>query len=139
MSRYAFITAGALALAVFVLISGRLSAHHGQAGAYFLDETIKLEGVVTDVRWMNPHVMVGLDVKGPSGLEKWSIELSSIMTMEQGGAKQDALKAGDRIIVTGHRHRTDKLLILPRQIHKPDGSTAIPVPVRRSIFGETPR
>jgi hypothetical protein len=122
-----------------VLVSGRVSAHHGQAGAYFLDETITLEGVVTDVRWMNPHVMVGLDVKSASGIEKWSIELSSIMTMEQGGAKQEALKTGDRIVVTGHRHRADKLLILPRQIHKPDGTTAIPVPVRRSIFGEAPQ
>jgi len=139
MSRQSSIAIAGVALTVFALISTRVSAHHGQAGAYFLDETIKLEGVVTDVRWMNPHVMVGLDVKGPSGLEKWSIELSSIMTMEQGSAKQDALKTGDRIVVTGHRHRTDKLLILPRQIHKPDGSTAIPVPVRRSIFGETPR
>ena len=139
MPRPPFTAVAAIALAVFVLVSSRLSAHHGQAGAYFLDETIKLEGVVTDVRWMNPHVMVGLDVKGPGGLEQWSIELSSITTMEQGGAKQDALKTGDRIVVTGHRHRTAKLLILPRQIQKPDGSTAIPVPVRRSIFGETPR
>jgi hypothetical protein len=133
------VTTIAVLFTAVVLVSGRASAHHGQAGAYFLDETIKLEGIVTDVRWMNPHVMVGLDVKGSGGVEKWSIELSSITTMEQGGAKHDALRTGDRIIVTGHRHRTDKLLILPRQIHKPDGTTAIPVPVRRSIFGEAPQ
>jgi hypothetical protein len=58
------------------------------------------------------------------------------MTMEEGGAKRDALAMGDQIVVTGHRHRTEKLLILPRSIQKPDGTTAIPVPVRRSIFGQ---
>lgn len=125
----------AVALLVFLLFGNSVAAHHGQAGAYELDQTIKLEGVVREVRWGNPHVIVAFDVKGADGVERWAIELSSIATMEQGGATRDALAAGDRIVVTGHRHRTDKLLILPRAIQKPDGTTAIPVPVRRSIFG----
>jgi hypothetical protein len=133
-------TAALVAAAVVVgssFPSGRLAAHHGEAGAYMLNETIKLEGVVKEVRWGNPHVMVDLDVKGANGPEQWAIELSSIMTMEEGGVKRDALKAGDRITVNGHRHRTTKLLILPRgQILKSDGTVALEVPVRRSIFGE---
>lgn len=136
-------TAGILAAAVMIcssFTSGRLAAHHGEAGAYTMDETIKLEGVVQEVRWGNPHVMVDLDVTGPSGVEKWAIELSSIMTMEEGGVKRDALKTGDRIIVSGHRHRTTRLLILPRLIQRPDGTEALKVPVRRSIFnpGQAP-
>lgn len=114
---------------------GTVSAHHGQAGMYALDTITKLEGVIKEVRWGNPHVIVTFDVAGAGGSELWSIELSSIMTMEEGGAKQGALSVGDRIVVSGHRHRTDRLLILPRSIQKPDGSVAIPVPVRRSIFG----
>jgi hypothetical protein len=111
-------------------------AHHGEAGAYALDETIKLQGVVREVRWSNPHVIVMFDVQGTSGVEQWSIELSSINTMEQGGAKRDALAMGDQIVVTGHRRKDTKLLILPRMIQRPDGTTALPVPVRRGIFGE---
>ena len=134
-------TAGTLAGAVMVcssLASGRLAAHHGEAGAYTLNETMTLEGVVREVRWGNPHVMVDLDVTGANGVEQWAIELSSITTMEQGGVARDALKTGDRIVVSGHRHRTTKLLILPRSIQKPDGTVALKVPVRRSIFGEAP-
>ena len=124
------------AVVTLMAMSGiSVMAHHGQAGAYFLDQSTKLDGVVTEVRWGNPHVIVAFDVKGGGGIEQWSIELSSIMTMEEAGAKRDDLKAGDRIIVTGHRHRTEKLLILPRSIQKPDGTMAIRVPVRRSIFG----
>jgi hypothetical protein len=122
-------------LAACVGFTSAASAHHGQAGMYELNETTKLEGVIKDVRWGNPHVMVAFDVKGASGVEQWSIELSSITTMEEGGAKREMLAVGDRIIVSGNRHRTDRLLILPRSIQKPDGTTAIPVPVRRSIFG----
>jgi hypothetical protein len=121
---------------VFLAAWSGVSAHHGQAGAYELDQTIKLSGVVREVRWGNPHVIVAFDVRGTTGVEQWSIELSSTMTMEEGGAKRDALAMGDQIVVTGHRHRTEKLLILPRSIQKPDGTTAIPVPVRRSIFGQ---
>jgi hypothetical protein len=127
------------ALTLLFVSPGRVvSAHHGQAGAYFLDQTTKLEGVVREVRWGNPHVIVAFDVKGTEGVEQWAIELSSINTMEEAGAKREALATGDRIVVTGHRHRNEKLLILPRSIDKPDGTTAIPVPVRRSIFGQTP-
>jgi len=121
-------------LLLFLVFGSIVSAHHGEAGAYFLDQATKLEGVVREVRWGNPHVIVSFDVKGANGVEQWSIELSSITTMEAAGAKQDALKTGDQIVVSGHRHRTDRLLILPRSIQKPDGTTAIQVPVRRSIF-----
>ena len=135
-------TAGMLAAAVIVcssVPSGSVVAHHGEAGAYMLNETIKLEGVVQEVRWVNPHVMVALDVTGANGVEHWAIELSSITTMEDGGVTRDALKKGDRIVVSGHRHRTTKLLILPRSIQKPDGTVALKVPVRRSIFpGQVP-
>ena len=132
------ITASAAALAAFALVfaAPSVSAHHGQFAAYQMDETIKLEGVIKDVRWENPHVYVAMDVKGAGGVETWNIELSSINTMEQGGAKREALKTGERIVVTGHRRRDTKLLILPRTITRPDNSTLIAVPVRRSIFGE---
>lgn len=122
--------------AVLVLLPSRVLAHHGEAGAYELGDTITLQGVVREVRWGNPHVMVLFDVKGAGGVEPWSIELSSINTMEQNGAKREALSTGDQIVVTGHRRKDTKLLILPRTIKKPDGTTAIPVPVRRGIFGE---
>lgn len=126
--------AATLLLSVVFGFASVVSAHHGQAGMYALDQSTRLEGVITAISWGNPHVIVSFDVKGADGVEKWNIELSSITTMEEGGAKRDALAAGDRIVVTGNRHRTDKLLILPRSIQKPDGTVAIPVPVRRSIF-----
>jgi hypothetical protein len=109
-------------------------AHHGQAGAYFLDQSTRLQGVVREIRWGNPHVMLTLDVKGAGGVEQWAVELSSIQTMEQGGIKREDMKEGDEIIVTGNLHRSERRLILPRQIDRPNGTKWITVPVRRTIF-----
>jgi hypothetical protein len=116
------------------VIGSFVSAHHGEAGMYALDQTTRLEGIVREVRWGNPHVIVSFDVSGADGVEQWAIELSSITTMQAAGATRDSLATGDAIVVTAHRHRKDKLFILPRSIQKPDGATAIQVPVRRSIF-----
>jgi len=124
------------ALAILCLAGATASAHHGQFGAYMMDETIKLDGLIKAVRWENPHVYVTLDVRGASGPETWNIELSSINTMDEYGVKREAIQPGERIVVTGHRRRDTKLLILPRLITRADNSIYIPVPVRRSIFGE---
>ena len=136
MKRITASAATVAAVAVLSFAGNTVSAHHGQFGAYQMDETITLKGDIKTVRWENPHVYVAFDVQGPNGVETWNIELSSINTMEENGATRDAIQPGTRITVTGHRRRDTKLLILPRTITRADNSILIPVPVRRSIFGE---
>jgi hypothetical protein len=84
----------------FFTFGSMASAHHGQAAMYALDQTTKLQGIVREIRWGNPHVIVTFDVKGANGVEQWSIELSSIQTMEQGGIKREDMKQGDEIVVS---------------------------------------
>jgi hypothetical protein len=123
----------AAAILCFVVLARSASAHHGEVGAYVLDQTIKLQGVVKEVRWSNPHVIIAFDVKDSDGVESWAVELSSINTTESAGVKRNSLSPGDEIVVTGHSRRDTKLLILPRSIQKSDGTTAIPVPGRRFL------
>lgn len=127
------LTAAAVTLLFFLAFGSSVSAHHGQTGAYELDQTIRLQGIVREVRWGNPHVIIAFDVKGADGVEQWAIELSSINTTERAGATRDSLAQGDEIVVIGHRRRDERFLILPRSIQKPDGTTAIPVPGRRFL------
>ncbi len=127
------LTAAAVTLLFFLAFGSSVSAHHGQTAAYALDQTIRLQGIVKEVRWVNPHVIIAFDVKGADGVEQWAIELSSINTTERAGATRDSLARSDEIVVVGHRRRDERSLILPRSIQKPDGTTAIPVPVRRFL------
>ena len=58
------LTAAAVTLLFFLAFGSSVSAHHGQTAAYALDQTIKLQGIVREVRWVNPHVIIAFDVKG---------------------------------------------------------------------------
>ena len=63
MTRY--IASSALGL---VLLAAPASAHHAAAVAYHVDQTITVEGVVTEVKWENPHTWVYVEAKDASGL-----------------------------------------------------------------------
>ncbi len=65
---------------------------------------VTVSGTVTGYDWSNPHVMIGLDVKGGTGAaEKWSVGGPSITRMAANGWDKNSLKAGDAITATGYR------------------------------------
>ena len=52
-------------------------AHHAFAAEYDGSKTVMLRGVVTKFEWTNPHVRFYVDVKDPSGVTNWDLELQS--------------------------------------------------------------
>jgi hypothetical protein len=88
---------------VLMLVAVPLMAHHGTAISYQMDKTITLEGVVTQFKWVNPHVALYFDVKGEDGqLVSWSAEATSPYFWAQRGYNKNAVKPGDRITITLH-------------------------------------
>jgi hypothetical protein len=86
--------------ALFTVLGGIASAHHGRAG--YAKELSTVKGTVTAVEWKNPHVFVNFDVKDAQGkVTNWIGELSSPATMMAAGMTRGSLKAGDEIVVTG--------------------------------------
>ena len=87
---------------VATLAASPVLAHH----AWPVDNTraVTVKGTVTGYEWANPHVMIGLEVKGQDGsLEKWSVGGPSTTRMEGNGWDKNTLKAGDVITATGYR------------------------------------
>ena len=77
-------------------------AHHGFDTEYDANKKVKLEGVVTQVSWTNPHMRVYVDVTGPDGkVTNWNMELTSPNTIRRQGWGPSDLKAGDRVIFEG--------------------------------------
>jgi Family of unknown function (DUF6152) len=72
-------------------------AHHGFDTEYDASKKVKLEGVVTQVSWTNPHMRVYVDGK----VTNWNMELTSPNTIRRQGWGPDDLKAGDRVIFEG--------------------------------------
>jgi hypothetical protein len=98
--RFLFITA------CFLLSSGKTFAHHGDAGRY-AENVTTVTGTVVELRFINPHVFIVVDVKDESGnVERWQGELGSANQLHRTfGWTKDTLKPGDRITMVGRRLR----------------------------------
>ena len=87
-----------------VFISAPLSAHHGEAN-YDTEKMVSVKGTVTDFQFVNPHVIISLDVKNDKGeIEKWVGEARSpAMLSRYGGWDKNTIKVSDAITIYGHR------------------------------------
>ena len=82
------------------------SPHHSAAVAYDLQKYITLQGVVTEVKWENPHTWIYLDVKEANGaIVKWGFEGAVPNQLFRRGVTPAILKAGMPITIKGHPAR----------------------------------
>ena len=98
MTRRLMLALGTIA----TLAASPVLAHH----AWPVDNTraVTVKGTVTGYEWANPHVMIGLEVKGQDGsIEKWSVGGPSTTRMEGNGWDKNTLRPGDVITATGYR------------------------------------
>lgn len=81
-------------------------AHHSFAAEYDRDKPVTLQGTVTKIEWMNPHVYFYLDVAEAAGaVAHWSIEGGAPNSLYRAGWRKDSLKIGDVVKVDGYLAR----------------------------------
>jgi hypothetical protein len=86
-------------LGALVVATSVVAAHHSPI---IFDRTrqVKLEGVVKEFRWSNPHSWILVDVaNGKGAVDTWSIEMGSPNHLAKVGWRASTLKAGDRVSV----------------------------------------
>ncbi len=117
----------AAALLVPSLLLGPLHvarAHHSVAGEFNINKTLTLSGVISKVDWMNPHLYIQLDVKGPDGkVIPWRLEGVPIaMARKAGLSKAMLVGHGEpvKILAFPARDGTKQLGFMSR-ITYPDG------------------
>ncbi len=78
-------------------------SHHGTSVVYDLSQSITISGTVTDYRFVNPHTLIYVDVRGEDGeVVNWLCGLSSNTNLNRSeGWTRETLKPGDEISVTG--------------------------------------
>jgi len=90
-------------MVVLLLSSGSLFAHHG-ASPYDTSKLTTLKGTVTDFQFINPHVVLSVDVTDDKGkTENWVGEANSPNVLSRHGWDKDVIKKGDQITVIGNR------------------------------------
>ena len=91
----------ALLATVLLALAVTVSAHHGSA-AYEMDKSVTVKGKITDFQFVNPHVLIFMDVKDDSGkLTNWAGELTSPNRLTRLGWNKDTLKVGDDVTMVG--------------------------------------
>ena len=76
-------------------------AHHTVAGIYDPDKRATLSGVIDDVQWKQPHVLVHLNVKGEDGQRvAWEVETQAPIVMQSHGLRREMLRPGTSISST---------------------------------------
>jgi hypothetical protein len=96
-------------------------AHHSVSAWFDTTATTEIEGVVTDFRWQNPHVVFTMRVAGEEGEALWDIETLSISGISRWGIERDVIKVGDRLRVAGNPARRDAAGLFVRNILLPSG------------------
>src|ERR1051325_53995 len=89
------------ALAIAILISSSVYAHHSAAG---LDRTksVTVEGIVKEFKWGNPHSWLDVAVtNSKGGTDIWSFEMNPPAYLVRSGWKSRAVKVGDKSTVLG--------------------------------------
>ena len=120
--RRLFTSLAAATIAVGALSIAPALAHHSFA-PYETTLQMKLSGVVTDFKWVNPHVYIELDgTDSKSGEKKhWLVECASTSILNRAGWKFNMIKPGDTITVIASPLRTGEPGALLKQITLADG------------------
>jgi hypothetical protein len=78
-------------------------AHHSQAAEFDLHNTVTLNGVISKVDWMNPHVYLYLDVKDDKGqVTTWALESLPTRFYHNLGLSKAMLGEGKPVTVLIH-------------------------------------
>ena len=89
----------ALALAAALALPAAAAAHHGWA--WTEERETRLSGTIQSISFGNPHMH--LQLRNQAGT--WEVDLSPPIVAQGSGFGPGVAKAGDRVVITGHRAR----------------------------------
>ena len=94
----------AIALAMGLGAAGQAKAHHSFAASYDFHQPVRVTGVVTEVRWVNPHIVFVVGVKGRNGkVTTWEFSADGATQLTRRGVSETTIQVGDTLRVDGFR------------------------------------
>lgn len=83
------------------LASAPLTAHHVPEAKFDPDQRRTLQGSVSKVDWLNPHVHLFMEVQEGGSTMSWAVELESTIDLRRNGWTPDTVQPGDQLSVRG--------------------------------------
>ncbi len=114
-------------------VSGPLSAHHSVAVFYEVEPSNRVQGTITNLRWINPHIQFTLESVDENGEpEIWAVEAGSVNSLERNGIGREQLEVGSEVTVVGRPSRLGRTAMYAASISVPGGETV----VMQGVFAE---
>ena len=86
--------------------AGRTFAHHSASATYVHGKTVKIEGTLKEFIWRNPHSFMKVQAPDEKGeMQIWVIEGAAPAELNEQGLKNNSIRPGDHVIVTGEPGR----------------------------------
>jgi hypothetical protein len=96
---------GRATLIAVLFVSASAYAHHGMS-SFDTTRPITLNGTIRSIEWVNPHVIIHLDVKDARGkVETWVVQSGAPNIMVRRGMPRDTLQPGVLLTATGYPPR----------------------------------
>jgi hypothetical protein len=109
-------------VAVVLVATAPVRAHHSFAAEYDGNKPVKVGGTVTKVEWTNPHIWFYVSVKDEQGrVTIWGFSGGPPGVLQRRGISRDALKVGDEVVVEGFRARDGSNNASGGRVTFPDG------------------
>jgi hypothetical protein len=105
-------------VSVLALTGVTLSAHHSFAAQYDVNNPITIEGTITKVEWMSPHVYFYVDVERDGRVLNYGVENGAPTRLYRQGWQPDTLKIGDTVIVEGSLARDGSPIVNASNVSK---------------------
>jgi hypothetical protein len=97
-----------------------MQAHHSLSGIYDSSREVKIEGLVAQFHFVNPHPFVTVDVKNETGrTQQWRLEMDNRFELTGIGMTAETLRPGDRVIVSGSPARAQSQGLYVRRLDRP--------------------
>jgi hypothetical protein len=85
-----------------------VEAHHSISGAYDTRREVRIEGVVTQFEFINPHAFLMVEVRETGGAaQRWRVELDDRGELSDIGMTAQTLQPGNQVVVVGSPARRE--------------------------------
>ena len=113
-------------VAALILVLAESTLAHHSVLPFDRDTFTVLEGVISELRWRNPHVKIKLIVRNDAGLEEvWDLESGAANSIARKGVSKDDINVGDRIRVAGWPSKFGRKELFVINLLLPNGQETI--------------